>query len=185
MIQGKSDYYSGRIGAFLMFGFGVLAVWRWLQTDMLFFMLFALRDFLAAGFMFRRREAVAKGSISHQCIAYLSSALPLLYQGATNAIPPMLATIQSLLVIGGFALVTFATIELGFNMGVSPAKRGQKILTGVYRYLSHPMYTGYVIAELGLVLINPAINGVLFIASVGLYIYRSRLETQILAQKYR
>lgn len=166
-----------------MFGFGVIALWRWLQTDMLFFMLFALRDFLAAGFMFRRREAITKGDLSQQVIAYISSALPLFYQGTAPDVSSAMAIAQSLLVITGFTLVTLATIELGFCMGVAPANRGQRILTGVYRYLSHPMYIGYVIAELGLVFVNPSINGVLFIASLSFYIYRARLEVEILPKK--
>ena len=172
----------GTIGSAIMFTFGSIAVWRWIQTDMLFFALFALRDFLAAGFLFGRRKAISKCTPIQQVTAYISSCLPFLYQSSNFPLLQSVAILQGVLVVGGFTLATLATIELGFQMGVSPANRGKKISTGVYRFLNHPMYFGYAIAEMGVIAINPASNALLFVISTGLYVYRARLENQILSE---
>ena len=81
----------------------------------------------------------------------------------------------------GFLIVTLATIELGQRLGVSPAKRGEVCSSGVYRYLNHPMYVGYALAELGVVLLNPQ-NAGFFAISISLYILRARAESCILGR---
>ncbi len=177
-----SDKKFGATGSAFMLTFGAIAIWRWLQTDMLFFLLFALRDFAAAAFMYRRHEARLKAPGLHQTIAYVSTAMPLFYQPPSHLVPPMIMTAYMLMAIGGFTLATLATIELGYSFGISPANRGTRILTGVYRHLRHPMYTGYMIAEFGLVLVNPQINLILYFISMGLYAYRARLESLIVNQ---
>lgn len=54
-----------------------------------------------------------------------------------------------------------------------------RVSTGIYRWIKHPMYLGYVISEFGMTLVNP-FNIVIFVISSALYCFRSRSERLIL-----
>ena len=106
--------------------------------------------------------------------------MPLLYLNPTTEIRGLFF-FSSLLSILGFLLVTFATLELGSSIGISPAHR-EIVKSGVYRYIKHPMYTGYIISEAGLALLNP-LNGILLALSTLLYFIRAKSENLILSEK--
>ena len=74
--------------------------------------------------------------------------------------------------------MVFATVELGAAIGISPANRGF-VRSGIYHYIKHPMYLGYVISELELVFLNPINLGILVI-SVVLYSLRAFMENKVL-----
>ena len=164
-------------GSAMMVGFGVLALYRWHQTQLIFFLLLVLRDFAAGYFFFKRKPAQSKVTLLPSVVAYVSSVMPLLYFGSIVD-SKLLFLASDLLAILGFLIVVFATVELGASIGISPANRGL-VRSGIYRYIKHPMYMGYVISELGLVLVNP-LNLVICGASVSLYFVRSRIENKIL-----
>ena len=84
-----------------------------------------------------------------------------------------------MLAILGFTISTLAIFDLGSSFGVSPANRGL-VTNGLYRYARHPMYTGYVIAEFGFVLLNP-INLIIWVISVGFYFARTKIEERVLS----
>lgn len=161
----------------MMSGFGVVAFYRWQQTHLIFFLLLVLRDFAAAYFFSKRKVAQSKGSRSLTIVAYISSAVPLLYLGPTVSLKTIFL-VSDLLAIIGFLIVVFATLELGTSIGISPANRGI-VRSGIYRYLKHPMYIGYIISEIGLVMLNP-FNGVLCLVSVLLYRFRAKAEDNLL-----
>lgn len=171
---------SGIAGAGLMALFGIVAAWRWYSTLSLFFALLAFRDFVAAYYFSVRGKSKAHGSRFASILAYVSTALPLLYRapGEPPSLPIALAA--NLLFILGFLISTLATIELGSRMGVSPAVRGSLCKTGIYRWIRHPMYTGYIVAEVGWILLG-AFNAPLFAASLTGYLLRMRLENRILS----
>jgi len=87
-----------------------------------------------------------------------------------------------LLSIAGFLIVVFATLELGKSIGISPANRGL-VRTGIYARFRHPMYLGYVISEIGMVLLNP-LNIALFIVSLSLYSLRAKFENKFLQMNF-
>ena len=169
---------SGWIGAFVLTGFAGIAFSRWMSSGFLFFALLILRDLSAAWFFISRRPRVDfahSGQRYVEAIAYLSCGVPLLYMsaGATASKNPMM--VSDLLSIVGFAISTVALFELGGSFGVVAANRG-KVRSGLYRYLSHPMYVGYVLAEFGFVLVEPR-NIYLFGLSTFLYGLRARRES--------
>lgn len=164
-------------GSAMMIGFGVIALYRWHQTQLLFFLLLVLRDFSAGYFFLKRNSAKEKPDLVPSILAYVSSAIPLLYFGPIGT-SKAFALGADLLSIVGFLMVAFATLELGTSIGIAPANRGL-VRSGIYRRIKHPMYTGYVISEIGLVLLNP-LNAVLLVISISLYTFRAKSENRIL-----
>lgn len=164
-------------GSAMMIGFGVVALYRWHQTQLLFFLLLVLRDFAAGYFFLKRNAAKEKAALIPSILAYVSSAIPLFYFGPIGA-SKALTLGADLLSIAGFLMVAFATLELGSSIGIAPANRGL-VRSGIYRRIKHPMYTGYVISEVGLLLLNP-LNAVLVAISVSLYVFRGKSENKIL-----
>ena len=164
-------------GSAMMIGFGVVALYRWHQTQLLFFLLLVLRDFAAGYFFLKRNTATEKASWVPSIMAYVSSAIPLLYFGPIGASKAFVLG-ADLLSIVGFLMVAFATLELGTSIGIAPANRGL-VRSGIYRRIKHPMYTGYVISEAGLVLLNP-LNAVLVAISISFYVFRANAENRIL-----
>lgn len=161
----------------MMVGFGVLALYRWHQTQLLFFLLLVLRDFTAGYFFLKRNSARSKGAKLLMIFSYLSSAMPLLYLDSTVSSKALFLA-SDLLAIVGFLIVVLATVELGTSIGISPANRGV-VRSGIYRYIKHPMYLGYVISEVGMVLLNP-LNAALLALSLSLYIFRAKSENKVL-----
>jgi protein-S-isoprenylcysteine O-methyltransferase Ste14 len=171
----KNDY-GKYFGSAMMVGFGVLALYRWHQTQLVFFLLLVLRDFAAGYFFFKRKPAQTKGKLIPSLLAYVSSAMPLLYFGP-NVDTKLLFLASDLLAILGFLVVAFATVELGTSIGISPANRGH-VRSGIYRYIKHPMYLGYIVSEFGLIFLNSA-NILIWMISFGLYVLRMKLEKKV------
>lgn len=164
-------------GSIMMFGFGAIAFYRWHQTQLVFFLLLVLRDFVAAYFFLKRKSSSIQADKVQSVMAYVSSAMPLLYFSPSEDVK-LLFLVSNLLSIVGFLLVALATIELGHSIGISPANRG-RVSSGIYRLMKHPMYWGYVISEVGLVFLNP-LNAVLLLISSSLYFFRARFEERAL-----
>jgi hypothetical protein len=69
-------------------------------------------------------------------------------------------------------------IALGNSFGVSPAKRPY-VQQGPYKYLKHPIYIGYFLSELSVILLNfSEYNVIIFLISTALYFYRAILENK-------
>lgn len=167
------------MGAVVMLGFSAWAGWRWFHTGLLFFLLLLVRDVVAAWFLVTRRPNMAEMSVGRaEWLAYLSCALPLFYFAPTHSHGFAVSLLAGLLPIAGFTLATVALFDLGESFGISPANRG-RIGSGIYQKLSHPMYLGYVVAELGLVLLNP-VNVVIWCTSIALYYSRALRELAVL-----
>ena len=173
MIKDNGKY----LGSIMMFGFGLLALYRWQQTHLIFFLLLVLRDFVAGYFFLKRESAQVTSGKLASFAAYLSTAMPLLYFGPDHATKEILLA-SDILAIIGFLFVALATIELGTSIGISPAKRSL-VKSGIYKWASHPMYVGYVLSELGMSLIN--FNNIfILIISMSFYSLRGKSEEEML-----
>ncbi len=168
------------IGSAIMLVFGMIAFYRWTISQELFFISLCFRDVIASYFLSKRKEAIKTSSKKMAITAYASSALPLFYLSApADEISNLTILVLNLTTILGFLIVTFATIDLGFKLGVSPAKRGKKVTSGIYRITKHPMYLGYLIAHSGLLLLNP-LNRFIFTIALILFWIRAKEENRIL-----
>lgn len=171
--------YKKYVGSLIMLSFAVLSMLRWNRSGELFFLLLSFRDLVASYFLATREKAEVKSGNTMAILAYVSSGLPLLYFSAPFGIELRShRLIFDLLTIVGFLIVTWATIDLGTKLGVSPAKRGERVTKGIYSLVSHPMYLGYAIAQSGWILINN-INSVIFSLSIVLMILRAKSESKI------
>lgn len=165
-----------------MLFFAWIAFERWNASHRIFFLLLLFRDVVFASNMLARERATDSAHWSARVLAYASTAIPLLYQAEGGAFPAPVLLAADLLAVIGFALATLATIELGRSIGVSPARRGPPCTGGVYRYLKHPMYVGYAIAECGWIILSRA-NIVLYAASLIGYFLRARVESRSSGQR--
>jgi len=166
---------TGWIGSAIMFLFAAVAAFKWQSTGLIFYALVTLRDVAASWFLLTRNQTLQKSRFGFQdVLAYVSSSMPLMYFSHAEGTPFSLSVTASVLAIVGFVLSTLSLFELGSSFGVSPANRGY-IKTGIYRFIKHPMYTGYAIGEVGLALLNP-LNVLVFALSTTLYWLRTRYE---------
>jgi protein-S-isoprenylcysteine O-methyltransferase Ste14 len=55
----------------------------------------------------------------------------------------------------GFMIVVLGKLSLGRSFGLTPANRGV-VSSGLYRFVRHPIYFGYLITHVGFVVANPA-----------------------------
>lgn len=159
--------------------FAVIAGARWLNTANLFFALLFIRDCLLCVLFMRRIQEKRRASVGASILAYGSTVLPLCYSAGNAVTPVWMVLTSDLLFILGFGLATLATIELGSSMGVAPALRGPRRKCGVYKFIRHPMYTGYIVAEVGWLLLS-ANNVPLFAISTTCYLLRIVAEERVL-----
>lgn len=94
--------------------------------------------------------------------------------------PLLPAALCSALMGVGLVVHLSAKLSLRRSFGVIPADRGVKS-GGVYRFVRHPMYLGYMIVEAGLFLAGPALwNAVIFGLHWALLVYRMVAEERVL-----
>jgi protein-S-isoprenylcysteine O-methyltransferase Ste14 len=93
-----------------------------------------------------------------------------------GGVEPLYAGLQ----IGGAVLAAAALVALGRSFGLVAANRGVRT-GGPYRFVRHPVYSGYLLVELGYVLENPSIrNGAILVVVVMLQAVRIAAEERCL-----
>jgi protein-S-isoprenylcysteine O-methyltransferase Ste14 len=81
----------------------------------------------------------------------------------------------------GLIIVVLGKLSLGRSFGLTPANRGI-VSTGVYRFLRHPIYLGYVLTHMGFAIAFPADwNLVILIAADSALMMRAVCEEKTLA----
>lgn len=153
--------------------------------------------YLLLGFMLLLRRPAAEGPREYkEVIVPLAVTLFFLaYQWVPPLLPPVLneplappavldvCKIASLFFGAGGALIAiWGIISLGRSFGIFVAVR-KVVLIGPYRYVRHPIYSGYVFIWLGIVLAYLSLAIVCLVAiHTLLMIYRARLEEHRLAE---
>lgn len=131
--------------------------------------------------MIRDRPQISD-SLGFRIISYVSIFTPFLYNNESelNFQSMIPASILIALFIIGECLSIVGIITLGKSFGVSPAKR-TLIDYGIYRLIKHPIYLGYGVTELSILLIYPSkFNLACFLISMGLYVIRATRENFLL-----
>jgi protein-S-isoprenylcysteine O-methyltransferase Ste14 len=105
---------------------------------------------------------------------------PLLRPVAVAALAPESLTVVISAV--GLMIVVVGKMSLGRSFGLTPANRGV-VCSGMYRFVRHPIYLGYLVTHVGFVVAYPALwnVGVLVAADIALML-RAICEERTLAR---
>lgn len=144
--------------------------------------LFALRGLLVFIFLLVRYEPIKRAPLYQIIIAWgstwLSTQLTWVFAGGLSS------DVGIFLLIGGAVIAGVSIIDLGRSFGISPAIR-PKVDSGIYRYVSNPMYWGHVVGELGILILSPTLRNMgLIILGWSLYYIRARWERNLVLENF-
>lgn len=141
-------------------------------------------DGLAVVFIiFRRRPRAVSGRPMAWVAALLGATAPMLVSpGGAELVSPAAGL---LLIGGGLILSLWAKLTLRRSFGLAPANRGV-VETGAYRLVRHPIYAGYLLADLGFLLLNAsAWNLAVFALVAATSVARVEAEERLLVEDPR
>lgn len=131
--------------------------------------------------LIRRPTADISLRLGDWLLAVTATAAPLLIQPGLDVLPA-LAPLGVMLVLGGNVFQALAKLSLRRSFGIAPANRGIKA-DGLYRYVRHPMYAGYLVVHIGVLILMPSvINLVIYAIGWWAQILRLRAEEDLLSQ---
>ena len=137
---------------------------------------------LVAAVYLRRSPAVAtspsrRAAAAAMLTTYLPFSLGLLNSGTPSL--PVLVVANAFLFLGlGFSLWSLRSLDRSFS--IIPQARAV-VRRGPYRVVRHPLYTGELVAALGIVLLNPGWPALaIWVGLSGLQAYRAHHEEAIL-----
>jgi protein-S-isoprenylcysteine O-methyltransferase Ste14 len=134
--------------------------------------------------LLRRRPAVISRHAGEWLLALAATCAPLLVAPRTDA-APLVPLVGSMVLLMGVIVQLHAKITLGRSIGCVPAHRGLR-LTGPYRFVRHPMYAGYLIGHLAIVLMHPSLwNVCVYAVAYGLQVPRLLAEERLLRRDPR
>jgi protein-S-isoprenylcysteine O-methyltransferase Ste14 len=102
-----------------------------------------------------------------------------LWQDTTSNIP--IATLGVVLSVLGIGLAIWARVHLGRNWSPMPSLKEEHelVVSGPYKQIRHPIYTGMLLAILGSVLVNPQWI-IIFVVAGGLFVWRVWAEEKLM-----
>jgi protein-S-isoprenylcysteine O-methyltransferase Ste14 len=104
---------------------------------------------------------------------------PLVHPMSAVAIAPESVTVAIAAI--GLIIVVCGKLSLGRSFGLAPANRGV-VSTGLYRFMRHPIYLGYLVTHVAFVAANPDGWNLLILAAVDLALmFRAVCEERTLA----
>jgi protein-S-isoprenylcysteine O-methyltransferase Ste14 len=134
--------------------------------------------------LIRRRATDVSRRPADWLVALLATTTPLLVQPATRhtLLPPSLGAGMMLV---GIVVQLTAKLTLGRSFGWAPAHRGLK-LSGPYRLVRHPMYTGYLFCHVAFLLMNwTTWNAIAYAACYAAQVPRLLAEERLLRRDER
>jgi protein-S-isoprenylcysteine O-methyltransferase Ste14 len=121
---------------------------------------------LTAFFVLTRRRAISiSDSPMDWALAFCGTLLPM---AARPGGEPLAGWLAGLLLAGGTFVALAAKLSLNRRFGIAPANRGVQI-GWAYAVVRHPMYLGYMIAQVGYLLHNPTLRNCMLYALVWLF----------------
>lgn len=125
------------------------------------FLLFLVSELVGVALLLLQRRGDATTEFYPILVAFLGTGVALLVVPAGQRL--ISDEVSLALVVSGSAIALAAKLFLGRSFGVVPANRGVKE-SGVYRLVRHPMYAGYIINQLGFLLVFFSLRNVLIYA---------------------
>lgn len=156
--------------------------WRVFHSENPFAPLALLSETAVLFFVLIRRGTTAISlRLGDWLLAVTATLAPLLIMPVPDSLPA-LAPLGLALVLIGNMIQAWAKLVLRRSFGIAPANRGIKI-SGPYRFVRHPMYAGYLMVHIGLLLLLPAlINVVIYAIGWWAQILRLLAEERLLGE---
>jgi protein-S-isoprenylcysteine O-methyltransferase Ste14 len=153
-----------------------IATGQWVAT----MPIVAQEALLVVLFLTRRRSIATSSRPADWIIGAAGTLLPLFMRPAD--VPGPLAWLGQPLQFAGVAVAATALGFLGRSVGMVAANRGIKT-SGLYRFVRHPAYTGYLLSYLGYTMSFPTPRNVLLVAATLLALnVRAIVEERFLEQ---
>jgi protein-S-isoprenylcysteine O-methyltransferase Ste14 len=129
--------------------------------------------------MIRRTAGAVDRTMKARLLTAFSTFGALMVRPVSAALAPESLTIAIAAV--GLIIVVLGKLSLGRSFGLAPANRGV-VSTGMYRFMRHPIYLGYLITHVGFVLANPAEWNLIVLGAADLALmFRAVCEERTLA----
>jgi protein-S-isoprenylcysteine O-methyltransferase Ste14 len=114
-------------------------------------------------------------------LASIATAAPLLIS-PVDASPAALVAPATAFVLLGNCMQIWSKLVLRRSFGIAPANRGVKF-SGPYRLVRHPMYAGYLTANIGLFMLMPSLaNLAIYVVCWSAQILRLLAEERLLSE---
>jgi protein-S-isoprenylcysteine O-methyltransferase Ste14 len=97
------------------------------------------------------------------------------FRGGSLAVhSPVLGAIGAVVFVAGLALAIWARVQLGRNWGMPMTEKAEPelVTSGPYRFVRHPIYSGFLVGLLGTALVTN-LTGLLIVVVLGGYFYYS------------
>ena len=104
-----------------------------------------------------------------------------------SLVPAWVFTVGGYLIWPGLAILAVSIFKLGPSLTASPVPKDDStlVITGLYKFMRHPIYTGLLLTGLGLSLEAGVIPQIWFwFGLVWLLVYKSNWEEELLAKRY-
>jgi protein-S-isoprenylcysteine O-methyltransferase Ste14 len=145
-----------------------------------FNILILVSETLTALLVLIRRPGPMATSFYAWAIAIIGTCSPLLVQPAEGALIPVKAA--ALLMTAGLFVSIGAKAFLRRSFGIVAASRGVR-RGGPYRLVRHPMYSGYIITQIGFLLLNPSLsNAAVYAIAWAMVVLRIGEEEKMLSR---
>jgi protein-S-isoprenylcysteine O-methyltransferase Ste14 len=119
--------------------------------------------------------------------AHYTRTLPILFEfRELFTLPPFLGWTAAILTALGIAFAIWARIHLGSNWSAAPAMKKDHVLviSGPYRWVRHPIYTGVMLAALGSALMGTFFGISVFAVASILFVSRIYREEAIMLELF-
>jgi protein-S-isoprenylcysteine O-methyltransferase Ste14 len=111
-------------------------------------------------------------------VAYVCTLMPLLVLESETVLLPQVGIC---IIMAGFVLHFGAKLNIRRSFGIVPADRGLKTL-GLYAFVRHPMYLGYIVTHVGFLLAAPSVwNAAVYTVAWALLVVRIFFEERFLS----
>nr|WP_166180176.1 methyltransferase [Altererythrobacter segetis] len=131
--------------------------------------------------LIRRPTAAISVRLGDWLLATTATAAPLLI-GPVDSSPAALVVPGVLLVVLGNCVQVASKLVLRRSFGIAPANRGVKV-AGPYRVVRHPMYAGYLLTNIGIILLMPSVlNLTIYAIGWTAQVLRLLAEERLLSQ---
>jgi len=131
--------------------------------------------------LLRRSPKELSLRVDDWAVGFAGTLLALLI-GPPSGTPLVSPIVVTLFLAVGFATHFSAKLSLRRSFGVVAANRGVKE-SGPYRLVRHPMYLGYIISQIGILLAGPTLANVAVVAGCwALYVMRILAEERVLTR---